>query len=140
MVILCIHEGEVHNGIVYCHKYHLDKLLATREKAPDCIRLAGGAARSKVWTQMFADILGLPVEVVNVNETGAMGCAIAAATAVSDNETIETIARRMCPVGARMEPNPDVASSYERRYALYKRVIDCLDPIWDDMQACIEGK
>ena len=130
----------VYEGIVYCHKYHLDKLLATREKAPDCIRLAGGAARSKVWTQMFADILGLPVEVVNVNETGALGCAIAAATAVSDNGTIEAIARRMCPVGARVEPNPDVASSYERRYALYRRIIDCLDPIWDDMQACIEGE
>jgi len=59
---------------------------------------------------------------------------------LKDLYLIEAIARRMCPVGARVEPDPDVASSYERRYALYRRIIDCLDPIWDDMQACIEGE
>ena len=72
----------VYEGIVYCHRWHLEKLLATRQTPPDCIRLAGGAAKSPVWTQMFADILNLPVETVDENETGALGCAIAAAAAI----------------------------------------------------------
>ena len=130
----------VYEGIVFCHKFHLDKLLATRDKLPDCVRLAGGAAKSKVWTQMFADILGLPVETVDVAETGALGCAIAAATAVGEYESIDAAARAMCKVGERVEPNPAVRAAYERRYALYHRAIECLDGLWDDMQACIEGK
>ena len=130
----------VYEGIIFCHKMHLDRLLATRETLPECIRLAGGAAKSKVWTQMFADILGIPVETVNVNETGALGCAIAAATAVGAYESLDDAAKVMCPVGERFEPNPEVRAAYERRYALYRKAIDCLDPLWNDMQACIEGR
>lgn len=129
----------VYEGIVFCHKYHLDKLLATRDTAPDCIRLAGGAAKSRVWTQMFADILNLPVETVNVNETGALGCAIAAAAAVGDYADINTAAAQMCPLGARVMPNAENAKHYAARYGLYRRAIACLDGLWDDMQRVIEG-
>lgn len=129
----------VYEGIVYCHKYHLDKLLATRDTAPDCIRLAGGAAKSRVWTQMFADILGIPVETVNVNETGALGCAIAAATAVGDYASIDEAASAMCLLGARVLPNAENSRYYEARYGLYKKAVACLDGLWDDMQKVIEG-
>ena len=129
----------VYEGIVYCHRYHLEKLLATRETPPDCIRLAGGAARSKVWTQMFADILNLPVETVEVNETGALGCAISAAAATGAYPTLAEAGRAMCPVGMRVEPNAEAHAAYDRRYQLYKRINECLDPLWDDMQKCVEG-
>lgn len=130
----------IYEGIVFCHRYHLEKLLSTREKAPGCIRLAGGAAQSKVWTQMFADILALPVETVAVNETGALGCAIAAATAIGEYPSLEDAAKVMCPLGERVMPRPETFDVYNQRYALYKMTIDCLDPLWNDMQNSIEGK
>ena len=30
-------------------------------------------------------------------------------------------------------------AEYDRRYQMYKRIIECLDPLWDDMQKCVEG-
>lgn len=36
--------------------------------------MAGGAANSEVWVQMFADILGFPIETVDAKELGALGC------------------------------------------------------------------
>ena len=83
---------------------------------------------------------GLPVETVDVNETGALGCAIAAAAAVGGEESVEAAARRMCPAGGRFEPDPEAGRSYARRYALYRHAIECLDPLWDEMQACVEGR
>lgn len=130
----------VYEGICYCHRLHVERLLATRSTRPECVRLAGGAAKSKVWTQMFADILGLSVETVDVNETGALGCAIAAATAADAYANIVEAARAMCPLGTRVEPNPATQIHYERRYRLYKRAVECLDGLWDEMQACIEEK
>ena len=130
----------VYEGIVYCHRYHMDKLLATRTAPPDCVRLAGGAAKSKVWTQMFADILGLPVETVDVNETGALGCAIAVAAATGSYPSLAAAAEAMCTVGAHVEPDMKAHAAYDRRYQMYKRIIECLDPLWDDMQKCVEGK
>ena len=129
-----------YEGIVYCHRYHLERLLATRDKEPECIRLAGGAARSAVWTQMFADILHYPIETVAVNETGALGCAITAATAVGEYPSVQEAARVMCPIGERIMPDPAVAKYYDERYALYKQIIESLDDVWDAMQNAMEKK
>lgn len=123
----------VYEGIVFSHRYHLEKLLATRKQPPDAIRLAGGAARSDVWTQMFADILGLPVETVMAGETGALGCAIAAAAASGEYACLEEAAKAMCPIGKRFEPNMAVHEIYDQRYKLYKRINEYLDPLWDDI-------
>jgi len=128
----------VYEGIVFCHKAHLDKLLATRQTPPDCIRLAGGAAHSKVWTQMFADILGLPVETVPVNETGALGCAIAAAAATGVYPSLPEACAAMCPAGERVLPDPKAHEAYEKRYALYQRINASLDGLWDEMRAGVE--
>ena len=55
-------------------------------------------------------------------------------------ESLDAAAKAMCPMGVRAVPNPEVQPYYERRYALYKKAIACLDGLWDDMQACIEGR
>ncbi len=128
----------VYEGIVFCHKYHMDKLLATRTDRPECIRLAGGAALSPVWTQMFADIMELPVETVCVNETGALGCAIAAAVAVGEYASIEEAVSRMCVIAPPVMPDRSVARIYKEKYELYQKAIESLDGLWDQMQALVE--
>ena len=128
----------VYEGIAFCHKAHIDKLLRSRPAPPRCVRLAGGAARSRVWTQMFADILGLPVETVAVNETGALGCAIAVAAGIGDYPSIADAAAAMCRIAPPVLPNPDLAGIYGKKYALYQKVIDHLDGLWDPMQELIE--
>jgi len=129
----------VYEGIVFCHRHHVERLLATRQAPPDCVRLAGGAARSKVWTQMFADVLGLPVETVPVNETGALGCAIAAAAATGTYASLAQACEAMCPWGERVLPDMAAHAAYDRRYRLYRRVNECLDPLWDELRQCLEG-
>ncbi len=129
----------VYEGIAFCHRMHIDRLLRSRETPPAGVRLAGGAANSPVWTQMFADILQLPVETVTVSETGALGCAIAVAAAVGDYLDLDDAVRNMCAVSPAVLPDPAKAGIYEKKYALYRKTIDALDGLWDDMQALIEG-
>ena len=128
----------VYEGIAYCHRVHLEKLLASRQTPPDCIRLAGGAARSPVWTQMFADITGLPVERVEANETGALGCAIAGAAAVGAYSSLAEAAETMSKPADRILPDMAAHAAYTKRYELYCRLTRCLDPIWSDMQTLAE--
>lgn len=124
----------VYEGIVFCHKVHVEKLLASRQTPPECIRLAGGAANSEVWTQMFADVLNLPVERVTANETGALGCAIAIATAVGDAATLADAAKKMCRISNVVYPNPDAVKAYEKKFVLYEKTVACLNDIWDYMK------
>lgn len=128
----------VYEGIVFCHKMHTDRLMQSREEPPKSIRLAGGAARSKVWTQIFADVMQIPVETVQVNETGALGCAIAVAAAVGDYESLADAAAHMCAIAPAVLPDPEKKTIYDRKYALYCKTIECLDGLWDEMQRLIE--
>lgn len=131
----------VYEGIVFSHRYHFEKLMRSWPGGkPESIRLAGGAARSKVWAQMFADVMGLPVETVDSNEAGALGCAIAVAAALGDYPSLEEAAARMCRVCARLEPDPAVRTLYDRKYALYRNAISALDGLWPQMQEMIEGE
>ena len=107
---------------------------------PEKIRLAGGATKSKVWVQMFADVMQLPVETVMANETGALGCAIAGAVATGVYKDLPTAIAAMSPISPAVMPNPDLKEIYDKKYGLYTKGIDCLDGFWSDMQKVVEGK
>ena len=128
----------VYEGIAFCHRYHLEKLLATMVQEPRAIRLSGGAAKSAVWAQMFADVMKLPIETVEAEEAGALGCAIAAASATGAYESMEDAISHMTVVGRAITPNPELADIYDRKYAVYKKTLECLDGLWDEMQKLVE--
>jgi len=128
----------VYEGIAFSHRWHLDKLLATRGEKRGHIRLAGGAARSKVWTQIFADVMNMPVETVEVSETGALGCAIGCAAALGDYADAGDAAAHMCRIAPAVEPDAGAAAAYEKKYALYCKTIECLNGLWPAMQDYIE--
>ena len=88
---------------------------------------------------MFADVMKVPVETVAANETGALGVSIGAAVATGTYPTLDEAIANMTVISGRYEPNPAVTDIYDKKYALYKKTIDCLDGVWDDMQAFIEG-
>ncbi len=124
--------SSVYEGIVFSHKTHVDKLLKNNKEAK-VIRLAGGAAKSKVWVQMFADILGLPIEVIDVNELGALGCAMSAAIAAGEFAGYEDAAKKMVKVKHRVEPNAARSEIYNKKYMNYRKVVDALNEVWEDL-------
>jgi len=116
-------------GIAFCHKVHLDKLLKNK-KNTKAIRLAGGAANSKIWPQIFADIFGIPVEIIETKELGTLGCAMAGAVACGEYESLEDAAKKMVKVKKRFEPSQKNKEMYEKKYNLYKKVSDSLNDLW----------
>ena len=121
----------VMEGIVFCHLVHMEKLLANRPSTR-AVRLSGGAAKSRLWSQMFADIFNLPVETIDTKELGALGCAMAAAVSSGAYADLTAAAKRMVKIKTRLEPDPTAASIYARKYELYKRVSAALSPTWQD--------
>jgi len=117
-------------GIALGHKVHVEKLLAARS-APKAVRLAGGAAKSALWAQIFADVLELPVEIVETEELGTLGCAMAAAVAVGLFADLKAAARAMVRVRGRVEPDPAASRSYRRKFKLHKAASAALEGTWE---------
>jgi L-xylulokinase len=121
-------------GIVFCHMVHVEKLLMNRKRTA-AVRLAGGAAKSRTWAQIFADVFQLPVEIVDVKEIGALGCAMTAAVASGVYEDLKDAARHMVKITHRLEPDAGMSAVYARKYQRYRKVSDALDGVWKDFHS-----
>lgn len=118
-------------GIAFCHKVHMEKLLANR-KSTRAVRLAGGAAGSMLWAQIFSDVFNLPVEIIDTRELGALGCAMAAAVASGEYKDLGEAAKSMVKVKCRLEPQAGNVAIYEKKYELYKKVEGSLESLWKE--------
>ncbi|MGW1894052.1 FGGY-family carbohydrate kinase [Streptomyces sp. NPDC002004] len=115
-------------GVVLNHRWHVDALHCTLHITGPA-RLTGGAARSAVWSQMFADALRRPVVVTDVEESAARGAALLAAGAVgllgegADSRVGVSVIRRH-------EPAADRVAVLEEAYRVYQEAQEALWPIW----------
>ena len=122
-------------GIALGHRVHVQKLLASRAVPPRAVRLAGGAARSALWAHIFADVLEQPVEVVETEELGTLGCAMAAAVAAGEFTDLKAAAKAMVRVRQRIQPDPAASAIYRRKFALQQEVSAALEPSWERLSA-----
>ena len=120
-------------GVVFCHHMHIDRLLPHCEK-PSVVRMAGGATRSKVWMQMFADILGLKVEISEAEELGAMGAALCAGVCAGVFDDLKEAAKKWVKIKAVYEPDMDKHAYYRKKYDTYCAIIDAMDPVWSQIE------
>ena len=107
-------------GITFEMRYNMERL---KEGNVHIQRLlaCGGGARSHIWLQIKADILGCEIIPVKIEETGAMGSAILGFAAVTGEKPTE-IAARFLRHAESVHPNPAHAEIYNRRYELYKQL------------------
>lgn len=119
----------VYEGIVFSHLTHVRKLLRNH-KIPASIHLSGGVVNSKVWVQIFADALQIPVDTVGDKELGAQGAAMAAGIAAGIYKDYQEAIRRTVKTTKTVMPRPEYRKIYEEKYAAYRAVIDGLSSAW----------
>ncbi|WAT01853.1 FGGY-family carbohydrate kinase [Rouxiella chamberiensis] len=119
-------------GVTFAHRAHIDRLRAAGipfEKAT----LSGGAARSCIWPQMFADVLGIPINVTECKETGALGAAICAGVGVGIWQDLSAGVAQAVKVTARpLLPNPEQFAFHEPRYRLFKKLETVMAGVWQE--------
>ena len=81
----------------------------------------------------------LPIEIVQVNETGAFGCALIGAAASGAYEDIAGAAAAMCKISEPIHPDMERAAIYDKKYELYRKTIEALDGLWDTIQKYKDG-
>ncbi len=84
------------------------------------VRLAGGGAQSAFWSQMIADILGVPVEVPVGTQFGAKGAALLAGVGIGWYGSVEEACRATFTLERCNEPDGDKRDAYEASFRRYK--------------------
>jgi autoinducer 2 (AI-2) kinase len=83
--------------------------------------LTGGAARSKLWPQILADVLGRAIRVPDSTESAATGAAAVAALAVGMWPYVANPAGPALPPARVARPVPAQRQAYEDLYGQWLR-------------------
>lgn len=122
----------IFEGVVFCHMYHIEKLYKFRDK-PAAARISGGGTKSRLWVQMFADCLGMPVETSAANELGTMGAAMCAGVGVGEYADMTDAAKTFVHVAETFYPDMKKHEYYRKKYSVYKNFLNALDGVWHEL-------
>jgi L-ribulokinase len=105
---------------------HFEKNGVSVEKIITC---GGMSRKSPLLMQIFADVLGRPLEVADRTQTAACGAAMHAMVALGKDRggyaSLEEVSKALArPVRGVYEPNPENHKVYTELFAMYTRLVD----------------
>jgi xylulokinase len=109
-------------SIAFGFRHHLD-VFAELGLRPERVRVTNGGAGSELWTQVTADVLGLPLEKLRSHPGSALGVAFAAAVATGAVGSWADIERFVEP-GDGVEPRDH--DLYAEPYATFRALYPAL--------------
>src|SRR5262249_56687314 len=89
----------------------------------DDVVVPGGAANGQLWSQILADVLGVPVRVPAVRESTALGAAVCAGVGAGLYGSLTDVSR-LVRFERRHEPDAHAAAGYDERYTQWHRAYD----------------
>ncbi|MCI9429874.1 MAG: xylulokinase [Lachnospiraceae bacterium] len=96
-------------------------------------KICGGGAKSPLWKQIIANVLNIKVDVLESEEGPAMGGAMLAAVACGEYGSVEEIADKLVKVVDTVEPVPELAEKYEKRYAQFRKIYPACKELFNDI-------
>lgn len=88
--------------------------------------VCGGGAKSPLWLQMLADILGIELRLPTTEQGPGYGGALLAAVAAGVYPSVEAACDAVVSVRATVEPDPAAVAAYEARYQAWREMYPAL--------------
>jgi xylulokinase len=101
-------------------------LLAEQGMPLTHLRITGGGARSALWRQMCADVLGRPITSLATDEGPAFGAALIAGVAAGLYPSLAVACARTVRLGETVEPDLATGEVYARQYERYRSAYPAL--------------
>lgn len=96
------------------------------------IRSIGGAAKSKLWNRIKADVVQKRIVVPKVKDTAVLGVAILAGVASGIYSSIESAINSMVTIEDYIEPREEYKEIYTQSYQLYVKLYESLKPLFKE--------
>ena len=102
-------------------KGHMDLVYEATGNEPTEVIFASGASKSPLWSQILADVLGIPVIVPQVKEATALGAAIIAGYGIGIYTSIPETAKKLAKTDQVYTPDMDSHTTYTEMYAQWRK-------------------
>ena len=89
----------------------------------------GGGAKSQLWMQIHADVLGRPIHLPRESEACALGSAIVASVHCGHYADFAEAAKHMVKIDRIVEPRAEYKQVYDDLYGRYQETYKVLRPL-----------
>lgn len=120
-------------GVAFALKDSLELIKDKGVKIKE-IRAIGGGAKSRIWQQILADILGEEINLLNVEEGPAFGAALIAGVGVGVYSSFAEAVNRIIKVEKTIIPRIQNSERYNQYYHLYKKLYYSLEEDFKELK------
>ncbi len=96
--------------------------------------LCGGGSKSPLWRKIFANVLGIPLDMVKTEQGPGYGGAILAMVGCGLYSSVKEATDALVEVASTTEPDPALTARYEARYQQFRRIYPCLKSLFPELQ------
>ena len=119
-------------GGAYCVRDSLEVFRSRNFRIIE-VRVTGGGAKSALWRQIMADVLGLPLTLPNTIEASCLGAAILGGTGAKIFRDPREASKRLVKIIGGVKPRLDIYEKYQRYYRLFKTLYENLKEVFDEL-------
>ena len=135
---------EIYRALIEATAYGMRMVTENYQKhgvqIEEIYALGGISQKNELAMQIYADVLKMPVRVIDCDQGGALGSAIFAAAAAGIYESVaEAICAMAAPVLRVYEPDGAHASVYDMLFAEYRRLHDLFGRGENDVMKRLKG-
>lgn len=110
-----------------CYEMYLNyKNVCEAGAHPRKLHATGGGAKSSVWMQMKADILGIPIVALKTVDAGTVGSAMLTGIALGVFKNLEDAEKAMVEQTVTYEPREEYHEKYMKVYSRYEKLYDAV--------------
>jgi len=116
-------------GLDYASLEMLKALELGVGQMADNITAIGGGTRNAFWMQNKADISGIPVETLEIEEATALGAAMLAGVGAGVYRDLGEAVQRVHKPGRVFEPNGKMVPLYAEMFEIYRKIFPSLQKL-----------
>lgn len=90
----------------------------------------GGGAKSRVWCQIIADVLNIPIIKLQHEQGAALGAAILSMVGTGVYQTCELVKTHIDKVKETIKPNKEKVTFYNKKYQKFRKLYPLLKPFF----------
>ena len=88
--------------------------------------ICGGGAKSSLWRKIFANVLGIPLDMVKTEQGPGYGAAMLAMVGCGKFKSVQEAADKLVETASTTEPDAALTAKYEARYQSFKKLYPAL--------------
>ena len=96
--------------------------------------VCGGGGKSPLWRKIFANVLGIPLDMVKTEQGPGYGGVILAMVGCGQFSSVQAACDALIEVASTTEPNPVLTGRYEARYGQFRKIYPTMKALFPEMQ------